>query len=71
MNTITVPSFLEKSAPARERDNAPSDTDSLHVYLQEIGKTPLLTLEEETKLAAKVRIKPPAITWSKPISAWW
>src|SRR3984957_10058965 len=55
MNTITVPSFLEKSAPAQERDNTPADHDSLRLYFQEIGKTPLLTLEEETKLAARIR----------------
>jgi len=55
MNTITEPSFLEKSAPAQERDGLPVDHDSLHLYFQEIGKTPLLTLEEETKLASQIR----------------
>ena len=33
----------------------PADHDSLRLYFQEIGKTPLLTLEEETKLAARIR----------------
>jgi RNA polymerase primary sigma factor len=49
-NTAT----LETPAPAREREEA-VEHDSLQRYLQEIGKTPLLTLEEERALAARIR----------------
>jgi len=44
----------ERSAPAVEREG-PSDQNSLQLYLQEIGKTPLLTLAEEVQLAARIR----------------
>src|SRR5580700_11011137 len=47
-------STLETPAPAREPEEA-VEHDSLQRYLQEIGKTPLLTLEEERALAARIR----------------
>jgi RNA polymerase primary sigma factor len=49
------PSFLEKPEPAAERDSQPLDRSNLQIYLQEIGKTPLLTIEEEVSLARKIR----------------
>jgi RNA polymerase primary sigma factor len=44
----------EAPAAAPEREEQP-DRDSLQTYLREIGKTPLLTLPEELKLAARIR----------------
>ncbi|MBX3749469.1 MAG: RNA polymerase sigma factor RpoD/SigA [Opitutaceae bacterium] len=50
-----VPSFLEKP------DAAPADViphgerSNLQLYLQEIGKTPLLTIDEEIQLAKRIR----------------
>ena len=49
------PSFLEKSDTAVARDYAPADRSNLQLYLQEIGKTALLTIEEEVKLARRIR----------------
>ena len=49
------PSFLEKSDTAAARDYAPADRSNLQLYLQEIGKTALLTIEEEVKLARRIR----------------
>jgi RNA polymerase primary sigma factor len=50
------PSFLEKTEPAASaRDYAPGDRSNLQLYLQEIGKTPLLTIQEEVKLARRIR----------------
>ncbi len=49
------PSFLEKPDPATARDYAPADRSNLQLYLQEIGKTPLLTIDEEVKLARRIR----------------
>lgn len=49
----SVPSFLE---PARATA-APSETperNNLQLYLQEIGKTPLLTIDEEVRLAKRI-----------------
>jgi RNA polymerase primary sigma factor len=48
------PSFLEKSdAPPAEP--APLERSNLQLYLQEIGKTPLLTVKEEIALARRIR----------------
>ena len=50
------PSFLEKNEPAaREKDTGPLERSNLQLYLQEIGKTALLTIEEEVKLARRIR----------------
>lgn len=48
------PSFLEKSEPAPSQPE-PLERSNLQLYLQEIAKTPLLTLEEEFALAKKIR----------------
>lgn len=48
-----APSFLEPTRAAA----APSETperNNLQLYLQEIGKTPLLTIDEEVKLAKRI-----------------
>ena len=48
------PSFLEKPEPvALEPD--PLERSSLELYLQEICKTPLLTIAEEVQLARRIR----------------
>jgi RNA polymerase primary sigma factor len=48
------PSFLEKPEPAQAPD-APLERSNLQIYLQEIGKTALLTIEEEITLARRIR----------------
>jgi len=48
------PSFLEKSPPAVS-EPAPLERSSLQLYMQEIAKTPLLTVEEEVTLAKRIR----------------
>jgi len=50
----TAPSFLEKPDTAAP-DRAPLERSSLQLYLQEIGKTPLLTIAEEITLARRIR----------------
>jgi RNA polymerase primary sigma factor len=61
VNTLTAapldapPSFLEKSEPAPAETIAHGDRSNLQLYLQEIGKTPLLTVEEEVTLARRIR----------------
>ncbi len=54
MTSTKDSSLLETPAPVAQRDEA-SGVDSLHLYLQEIGKTPLLTIAEEIQLAARIR----------------
>ncbi|MFM1852387.1 MAG: hypothetical protein RIS54_2071 [Verrucomicrobiota bacterium] len=49
------PSFLEKSESSAPDTSLPSDRSNLQMYLQEIGKTALLTIEEEVKLAKRIR----------------
>ena len=49
----SAPSFLEpvRAAAAPEE---PAERNNLQLYLQEIGKTPLLTIDEEVKLAKRI-----------------
>jgi RNA polymerase primary sigma factor len=49
------PSFLEKSEPTAEAPIAHGERSNLQLYLQEIGKTPLLTIAEEITLAKRIR----------------
>jgi RNA polymerase primary sigma factor len=49
------PSFLEKPEPAAPSSAAPLERSNLQLYLQEIGKTPLLTIDEEIALAKRIR----------------
>ncbi|HEY3758082.1 MAG TPA: RNA polymerase sigma factor RpoD/SigA [Opitutaceae bacterium] len=56
-NTETLdapPSFLEKAEPAAP-EAAPLERSNLQLYLQEIGKTALLTINEEIALAKRIR----------------
>jgi RNA polymerase primary sigma factor len=48
------PSFLEKAEPAAP-EPAPLERSNLQLYLQEIGKTALLTIAEEVALAKRIR----------------
>lgn len=49
------PSFLEKFEPAPAEQIAHGERSNLQLYLQEIGKTPLLTIAEEVTLARRIR----------------
>ncbi len=52
------PSFLERNeraAPGAEAPLAHGERSNLSLYLQEIGKTPLLTVAEEVQLAKRIR----------------
>ena len=50
------PSFLEKPEPAAaEAPIAHGERSNLQLYLQEIGKTALLTIQEEIQLAKRIR----------------
>jgi len=50
------PSFLEKNDRAAPEAPIPhGERSNLQLYLQEIGKTPLLTIEEEIQLARRIR----------------
>jgi RNA polymerase primary sigma factor len=50
------PSFLERNyEPAAPPPAAPLERSNLQLYLQEIGKTPLLTIGEEVALARRIR----------------
>jgi RNA polymerase primary sigma factor len=49
------PSFLEKPEPTVSEPIAHGERSNLQLYLQEIGKTPLLTIEEEITLARRIR----------------
>jgi RNA polymerase primary sigma factor len=52
----TPPSFLEKPEHASPlAPPLPGERSHLQIYLQEIGKTPLLTIEEEVKLAGRIK----------------
>ena len=48
------PSFLEKPEPSAS-EAAPLERSNLQLYLQEIGKTALLTIDEEVTLARRIR----------------
>lgn len=54
-NVVTPPSFLERPEPAPAERPAPSDRSHLQLYLQEIGKTALLTPAEEVQLANRIQ----------------
>ena len=49
------PSFLEKAEPAAPEQIAHGERSNLQLYLQEIGKTALLTIDEEIALAKRIR----------------
>ncbi len=50
------PSFLEKNDRSAPEAPIPhGERSNLQLYLQEIGKTPLLTIEEEIQLARRIR----------------
>lgn len=49
----SAPSFLEPVRASAAPEEAP-ERNNLQMYLQEIGKTPLLTIEEEVKLAKRI-----------------
>ena len=49
------PSFLEKNESAPAEQPAPLERSNLQLYLQEIGKTALLTPKEEVQLARRIR----------------
>lgn len=49
------PSFLEKTEPVPVEQVAHGERSNLQLYLQEIAKTPLLTIEEEVALARRIR----------------
>jgi len=48
------PSFLDKPEPAPSEPE-PLERSALQLYMQEIAKTPLLTIAEEVKLARRIR----------------
>ena len=49
------PSFLEKSESPAPEQVAHGERSNLQLYLQEIGKTALLTIDEEVALAKRIR----------------
>ena len=49
------PSFLEKPEPPPSEPIAHGERSNLQLYLQEIAKTPLLTIQEEITLARRIR----------------
>jgi RNA polymerase primary sigma factor len=49
------PSFLERPEQPPSETAAPLERSNLQLYLQEIGKTPLLTIAEEVSLAKRIR----------------
>jgi RNA polymerase primary sigma factor len=51
----SAPSFLEKSESAPAEQIAHGERSNLQLYLQEIGKTALLTIAEEITLARRIR----------------
>jgi len=53
--TDAPPSFLERPESPPAEKPAPSDRSNLQLYLQEIGKTALLTPEQEVQLANRIQ----------------
>ena len=49
----SAPSFLEPMRAAAAPEE-PAERNNLQLYLQEIGKTPLLTIDEEVRLAKRI-----------------
>ncbi|OAM88688.1 RNA polymerase sigma factor RpoD/SigA [Termitidicoccus mucosus] len=49
------PSFLEKNDPPAPSEALPLERSNLQLYLQEIGKTPLLSQKEEVALARRIQ----------------
>jgi RNA polymerase primary sigma factor len=49
------PSFLEKNDPPAPSEALPPERSNLQLYLQEIGKTPLLSQKEEVMLARRIQ----------------
>lgn len=49
------PSFLEKTEVAANEHIPHGERSNLQLYLQEIGKTPLLTIQDEIVLARRIR----------------
>lgn len=49
------PSFLERNEPAAAAPIPHGERSNLQLYLQEIAKTPLLTIDEEVTLARRIR----------------
>jgi RNA polymerase primary sigma factor len=54
MTALSTETLTETAAPAPEREESVS-RDSLQAYLQEIGKTPLLSRDEEARLFERIR----------------
>jgi RNA polymerase primary sigma factor len=50
-----TPTLSPRADAAPAREEATAERSSLQLYLQEIGKTPLLTLADEVRLAARIR----------------
>ena len=55
LDAKAAPSFLERPESPPAEKPAPSDRSNLQLYLQEIGKTPLLKPEEEVSLANRIQ----------------
>ena len=55
MPPYAPPSFLEKNDPPAPSEALPLDRSNLQLYLQEIGKTPLLSQKEEVALARRIQ----------------